>query len=392
MKVAIVHDWLNGMRGGEKCLEVFCELFPRAHLYSLFHDKGRMSPGIEAMDIRTSFIQKLPGVLRRYRYYLPLFPRAIERFDLRGYDLIISSSHCVAKGAIPGPKTRHLCYCYTPMRYVWDMYEQYFGRGGGGLAGRLMPLFRKRLQAWDVRASERVHRFVGISEHVRDRIRRHYGRESDLICPPVDCGKFRPSENVGDYYLIVSAFAPYKRLDIAIEAFNRSGRPLKVIGDGQDAKSLMKTARGNIEFPGWQDDRALADYYARCRAFIFPGEEDFGITPLEAQAAGRPVIAYAKGGVLETVVPLNPQENAKTLSGAPTGVFLYEQTAEALNEAVEMYEKNAVRFDPAAAVKNAARFDRAVFKDAFAACVDSMMSGARTAPREDQCSRSTPNC
>lgn len=379
MKVALVHDWLNGMRGGEKCLEVFCELFPDAHLYSLFHEKGRMSPVIEAMDIRTSFVQKLPGVYSRYRYYLPLFPRAIGRFDFSGYDLIISSSHCVAKGARPGPETKHLCYCFTPMRYVWDMYDHYFGPGRGGIGGRVMPLFRKRLQRWDVSASGRVHRFVAISGHVRDRIRRHYGREADIIHPPVDCARFRPGGKVEDWYLIVSAFAPYKRLDIAIEAFNRSGRPLKIIGGGQESQGLRKIAGKNVEFLGWQDDAALAHYYARCRAFVFPGEEDFGITPLEAQAAGRPVIAYARGGALETVVPLNPRGDSKTPTGGPTGVFFREQTAEALNEAIDLCEKNDAAFSPAAARENALRFDRPVFREQFRQYVEAMMS--ETEPR-----------
>ena len=391
MKIALVHDWLNGMRGGEKCLEVFCELFPEAHLYALFHEKGKMSPVIEAMDIRTSFIQKMPGVYKRYRYYLPLFPRAIGRFDFSDYDLIISSSHCVAKGAKPGPNTKHLCYCFTPMRYVWDMYEQYFGGDRGGIASKAMPLFRKRLQRWDVQASERVHRFVAISEHVRDRIRRHYNRESDLIYPPVDCGRFKPAEKTEDYYLIVSAFAPYKRLDIAVEAFNKSGRTLKIIGGGQNAKSLKEIAGGNVDFLGPQDDEALAYYYAHCRAFIFPGEEDFGITPLESQAAGRPVIAYAKGGALETVVPLNPRGDVKALSGSPTGVFFYEQTADALSDAIDLYERNADGFEPDAARENALRFDRPRFKEKFREYVNALTADTEASKEESTCSKSTAN-
>ena len=391
MKVALVHDWLNGMRGGEKVLEVFCELFPQAHLYTLFHEKGKMSRTIEEMDIRTSFIQKMPGVYSRYRYYLPLFPKAIESFDFSAYDLIISSSHCVAKGATPAPGAKHVCYCHTPMRYVWDMYDQYFGQGRGGIAGKVMPLFRKHLQKWDVRASERVHRFIAISEHVRDRIRRHYGREADLIYPPVDCARFTPAKDVEDYCLIVSAFAPYKRLDIAVEAFNRSGRPLKVIGNGHESSKLRRIAAKNIEFIGWRDDETLAHYYAHCRVFIFPGEEDFGIAPLEAQAAGRPVIAYGKGGALETVVPLNPRDGAKTPGAAPTGVFFYEQTPDALNQAVEIFDRNANRFNPAAARRNALRFDRAAFKQRFADYLDEMTSKIPRVAQEDACSRSTAN-
>jgi len=391
MKVALVHDWLNGMRGGEKVLEVFCELFPEAHLHALFHEKGKMSRAIEAMDIRTSFIQKMPAVYSRYRYYLPLFPKAIESFDFSAYDLIISSSHCVAKGAIPSPGAKHVCYCLTPMRYVWDMYEQYFGQGRGGYAGRIMPLFRKRLQEWDVGTSGRVHRFIAISDCVRDRIRRHYGREADLIYPPVDCDRFRPAKDIEEYYLIVAAFAPYKRLDIAVEAFSRSGRPLKIIGNGHESGKLRRAAAKNIEFLGWRDVEAVAHHCARCRAFIFPGEEDFGIAPLEAQAAGRPVIAHGKGGALETVTPLNPAGGAKTLSGNPTGVFFYEQTADALNRAVELYENNSGRFDPEAARVNAMRFDRAAFKRRFADYIDAMTSKAAGVEEENACSKSTAN-
>jgi len=377
VKIALVHDWLNGMRGGEKCLEVFCELFPDARLYALFHEKGKMSPVIEAMDIRTSFIQKLPFVYNKYRFYLPLFPKAIKRLDFSGYDLIISLSHCVAKGAILREGASHICYCFTPMRYVWDMYEHYFGKGRGGIAGRVMPLFAPRLRRWDTAASERVTQFVAISEHVRERIQRCYGRESDVIHPPVDCERFKPSGPVEDYYLIVSAFAPYKRIDIAIEAFRESGRPLRIIGSGQDEANLKRTAPGNIEFLGWQPDEALVRHYSGCRAFIFPGEEDFGITPLEAQACGRPVIAFGKGGALETVVPPGGSGGAE-----PTGVFFDEQTPEGLNEAIDSFEKSEKSFRPDAARKNALRFDRKIFKKRVEDYVSRFLEGPRREAEE----------
>ena len=356
-KVALVHDWLNGMRGGEKCLEVLCEIFPEAHLYTLFHQKGKLSPTIEAMDIRSSWLRRLPLVRRKYRYYLPLMPRAIESLDLRKYDLVISLSHCVAKGVCPREGAVHLCYCFTPMRYVWDMYEQYFGEGRGGIASKVMPFFAKKLRRWDVTASDRVSRFIAISDHVRKRISRCYSRDADLIYPPVDCEKFQPSGDAGDYYLIVSAFAPYKRVDIAVEAFRRSGRRLKIVGSGQNEAELRALSADNVEFLGWRSDEEIAKLYSGCRAFIFPGEEDFGITPLEAQACGRPVIAYRKGGALETVVAPDDFDGRK-----PTGLFFEEQSPEALNAAIEEFEREDI-FDPQAARENALRFDRSVFKE-----------------------------
>ena len=355
-RVALVHDWLNGMRGGEKCLEVLCELFPDAHLYTLFYQQGKLSPTIEAMDIRCSWLRMMPFVRSKYRYYLPLMPWAIESLDMRDYDLIISLSHCVAKGVCPRDGATHLCYCFTPMRYVWDMYEQYFGEGRGGIAAKVMPFFADRLRRWDITAGDRVSRFIAISEHVRKRIGRCYSRDADLIYPPVDCSKFQVGREVGEYYLIVSAFAPYKRIDVAVEAFRRSGRPLKIVGAGQNEAELRAMAADNVEFLGWRPDDELAKLYAGCRAFIFPGEEDFGITPLEAQASGRPVIAYAKGGALETVIAPDDIDGRR-----PTGLFFGEQTAEALNAAIAAFERNDV-FDPQAARENALRFDRSVFK------------------------------
>jgi len=356
MRVAIVHDWLTGMRGGERCLEVFCELFPDADLVTLLHVKGRMSPTIERMNIRTSFVQWLPFAESKYRNYLPFFPRAIESLDFSGYDFILSSSHCVAKGATPRSDALHVCYCYTPMRYVWDLYDEYFGPDRvGWLKGKIIARCAKRLRAWDAASSERVHHFVAISRHVAERIKRHYGRESDVICPPVDCAMFAPSERQGDYFLIVSALAPYKRVDPAVEAFNRLGLKLKIVGAGPEAERLKALAEPNVEFLGWQSDEALRGFYAECRALIFPGEEDFGITPLEAMASGRPVIAYGKGGALETVVAPGGLE-------PPTGLFFREQTADALVEAVRQFERLEGAFSKADLRAHALKFDRPIFK------------------------------
>ncbi|MEW6357596.1 MAG: glycosyltransferase [Planctomycetota bacterium] len=350
VKCALVHDWLTGMRGGEKCLDVFCELLPRADLFTLLHIKGRMSEPIEAMNIRTSFVQKLPFAESMYRHYLPVFPYAIERFDFSEYDLIFSSSHCVAKGARPRPGALHICYCYSPMRYVWDMFDAYFGEHRTGRLKRaVIGKIAARLREWDRRTCDRVDKFVAISEHVRKRIQRNYGRDADVIHPPVDCSFFRSVAAPEEHYLVASAFAPYKRIDLAIETFNELGKPLKVIGSGQDEKRLRAMAGPNIEFLGSVSDEALREAYSRCRAFIFPPEEDFGIMPIEAMACGRPVIAYGVGGAVETVTP-------------EIGIFFPEQTVGALKKAIEEFERRESDFHPDRARAHAERFDRPVFK------------------------------
>jgi len=370
MRVAIIHDWLTGMRGGEKCLDVFCELWPDADLFTLLNVPGSVSPTIERHKISTSFVQHLPRARWWYRSYLPFFPMAVERFDLRDYDLVISSSHCVAKGVRARPDQLHICYCYTPMRYVWDMTHVYFGKGRHSLTKFTIPFFLNYLRLWDTLSSNRVNHFVTISDHIKRRINKHYRREAHVIYPPVSVDCFDAGRNEEGFYLIVAAFAPYKRIDLAVRAFNRLGLPLKIVGVGPDARRLRRMAQGNIEFLGWQPDEKVAELYGRCRAFVFPAEEDFGIAPVEAQASGKPVIAYGVGGVTESVSGFCINGDFEAASeqlkaGDYTGVFFCEQTVEALVDAVRFFEANRDAFDPDKIRQRALRFNRQKFKSDF---------------------------
>ena len=371
VRVALVHDWLTGMRGGERCLEVFCELFPEADLYTLLHVSGSVSATIERRRIVTSFVQRLPAATHRYRHYLPLFPAAVARFDLAGYDLVLSSSHCVAKGARARRGALHVCYCFTPMRYVWDLYDDYFGARAPALARLVMPPVAAALRRWDRRTCARVDRFVAISRHVAARIERCYGRRADVIYPPVDVSRFRLGEGAGEFYLVVSALAPYKRVDLAVLAANRLGIRLVVVGSGTEEARLRVLAGPTVEFLGWQSDAEVAELYARCRALVFPPLEDFGIAPLEAMAAGRPVIAFARGGALETVVPLDGADEP------PTGLFFDAQTPEALVAAIRRFEATAHRFEPKALRARAEQFDRPRFKAQMAKYVEAGVAARR---------------
>ncbi|MGB7946565.1 MAG: glycosyltransferase [Candidatus Binatia bacterium] len=361
MRVAIIHDWLVTTRGGEKCLEAFCELFPKADIYTLVYAPERVSASIKSMNIYPSRLNHVPNIERFYRYCLPLFPSIIESFDLKGYDLIISSSHCVAKGIFPH-RGLHISYVHAPMRYVWDMHDAYVAGEASFLARLGMSLWRRYLRQWDIEASRRVDSFVANSRNVAAKIRRFYGRQAEVIYPPVDLERFSIGNAQKSYYLIVSALVPYKRIDIAIRAFSEIGVPLKVVGEGPLQRRLVRSAGANIEFLGWVDDSALADLYGSCEALVFPGEEDFGIVPLEAQACGRPVIAYEKGGVLESVIPFETSAERTDSQGSATGVFFSEQTPGGLIKALELYQRNRELFNPVTIRAHAAQFSCQRFK------------------------------
>jgi len=356
VKVAIIHDWLTGMRGGEKCLEIFCEIFPDADLFTLVHVPGSVSPTIERHRIVTSMIQRLPAAKSRYRYYLPLMPTAIEALDLTGYDLLLSSSHCVAKGALGRPDALHVSYVHTPMRYAWDLWPQYFPPGGRLPRWLVAPVLNY-LRTWDVASSGRVDRYLANSRFVARRIEKYYRRDASVVPPPVNTEFFSIERRDADYYLIVSALVPYKGVELAIRTFNALGRPLKIVGDGPLRKSLESLAGPNIELTGWVSDAALRDYYAGCRALLLPALEDFGIVPLEANAAGRPVITLGRGGPLDSVVPLG---NVDELP--PTGVFFDELDPDSLSEAVLRFERHEAEFEPEALRRHARRFDREAFR------------------------------
>jgi glycosyltransferase involved in cell wall biosynthesis len=301
LRVALVHDWLTGMRGGEKVLESIASLFPDAPIYTLFHFPGSVSQALESHPIHTSFLQKAPRLERRYRSYLPLFPVAIEELDLTGYDLVVSSSHCVAKGVIPSPDAFHLCYCHTPMRYAWDQEHAYFPRRAGPVA-RVRSLALTALRAWDVSSATRVNHFVANSSFVARRIRSYYGRDADVLHPPVDVAWFTPGPAREEgYCLIVSALAPYKRVDLAIAACDRLGIELRIVGDGPERQRLQELAGPKTHFLGNVEPRRLRELYRGARLFLQPGVEDFGIACVEALACGTPVVSVSKGGVLDIV-------------------------------------------------------------------------------------------
>jgi glycosyltransferase involved in cell wall biosynthesis len=366
LRVALVHDWLTGMRGGEKCLEVLCRAFPRALLYTLIHRRGSTSPAIESMAIRTSPLQGVPGVFRYYRHLLPVMPAAAGLWKLKNVDLVVSLSHCVAKSVQAPPGVPHVCYCFTPMRYAWHGREAYLESWSDRPIRRVMARsLLNRLRDWDRSTARRVSHFVAISETIRDRIAACYHRDSQVVPPPVDTDFYDPDPVESpreDFYLVVSALVPYKRVDQAIAACNRSGRRLIVIGAGPERDRLEGLAGPTVSFLGWQSDQAIRDHYRRCRALIFPGEEDFGIVPVEALACGAPVIALRRGGAAETV------DDA-------FGRLYSEPTPEALGAAIDGWEADGRPHDPILARRRAELYSLPVFRQRLLDLLADVASG-----------------
>jgi glycosyltransferase involved in cell wall biosynthesis len=363
MRVALVHDWLTGTRGGERVLAALAELLPEPDVFTLLHVPGTSPAAIERLRITTSFIGALPGVRHYYRYCLPLFPSAVERLDLRGYDLVVSSSHCVAK-SVRVPDGVHVSYCHTPMRYAWDQRSAYFHTGGAPYLRRLLisPML-ERLRRWDARTAQRVNLFVANSENVRSRIARFYGMDARVVHPPVQVERFAPAAEREDRYVCAGALVPYKRVDLAVVAFNESGRPLLVVGDGPEYRRLRRVARPNITFAGQVADSEMAAILGRARALVMPMVEDFGITAVEAQAAGAPVLAFAAGGALETVVP------------GITGVFFGQQSTSSLNHAADRFER--MSFDESVLRRHAAQFDGTAFRIGMRAALSTLVPTPR---------------
>ncbi len=374
MKVALVHDWLTGMRGGERMLERVARMWPEAPIHTLVWRRGAVSPALEAHPIVTSFLQRLPFGVSHYRWYLPLYPAAIESFDFSGYDVLISTSHAAAKAAIPPPGAFHFSYLHTPMRYVWDLERQYFppGRFPWPLSWAVRRVCAG-LRAWDVATLPRVHAMVTNSAHVAGRIRRHYGRDAEVIGGPVDLARFTPATGPRAGYLFAGAFAPNKRGDLAAAACRRLGRPLTVVGRGPEERTLRRLAPAGTEFRGWVGDDELPGLYARAQALLFPGEEDLGLMPIEAMASGCPVVALARGGALETVGRGAPAEVlARAAAGGvervPGGVLFGTETVEGLIEAMRLAESQ--NFDPAALRAQAEPFAAEAFDARFRAAFE----------------------
>ena len=356
MRIAVIHYWLIGMRGGERVLEQILQCYPDADLFTHVLDPARVSDQIRAHKITESFVGRLPGAKRHYQKYLGFMPRALEEVDLSGYDLIISSESGPAKGVLAPPSALHLCYCHTPMRYIYDYYPQYRA-GLGPLRRTYFSHLAHRMRQWDHDSAVRIDHIVANSNFTASRIRRFWGREADILHPPVDLDTFSPGlVRDGSYYLAVSELVRYKRIDLLIEAFRDFGRRLVIVGDGEERQALMRNAPPNVEFRGRVGSDELRELYQGARAFVFPGEEDFGITPIEAMACGAPVIAYGSGGVLDSV------------QQGRTGLFFDEQTPAALRAAVERFETQS--FDSNAMVARARGFSNEAFRDGFRRAVE----------------------
>jgi glycosyltransferase involved in cell wall biosynthesis len=359
-KVALVCDWLTAMRGGERCLEAICDVYPDADIFTLVHFPGSVSEAIESHIIHTSYVQRLPGNVENFRRYLPLFPHAIKKFDLSGYDFILSFSHCVAKGVkVP-----------QGLLHMRDSYLNTLSNPQRMLAECVL----NQLKNWDAKASSRVTHFIANSKNTQNRIREAYNKDSIVIYPPVECSRFAISNSDDGYYLVLSALVPYKRIDIAVKAFTTTGQKLVIVGNGPELPRLKNMASANIFFVDNADDNEVVEYFKKCRAVVFPGEEDFGIVPLEAQACGKQVIAFGKGGALETIIGLDGAQDAKTNA---TGIFFYEQTPEALWKSILLFEEVRDRFDPVRCRDNVLRFDRPVYQQSMRNYIQAAVAESR---------------
>jgi glycosyltransferase involved in cell wall biosynthesis len=384
VRIALVHDWVIGLRGGERVLDTIARSHPGSDLFTLFYRPGSTTAAIDSLRVHASFLNRVPGADRHYRKLLPLYPLAAQQLRVEGYDLVLSISHAVAKNVRTESGVPHLCYCLTPMRYIWDQVDAYLGRGARRvLAAPLVAALRRH----DVARSGpgQIDRFVAISSAVADRIQRHYGRSAGIIHPPVDVERIRPDgRDPSDFYLLIGGFVPYKREDIAIEAFRHRSERLLVVGDGPTRRRLEARAPANVEFTGRLSDRDLLAHLQRCRALIHPQEEDFGIAAVEAQAAGRPVIALGSGGALDTVRPLIIAHRDGRLDwreeAQPTGIHFREQSAEALGVAIDAFAANAHHFEARRIRAHAERFSSQRFLDELAAEMDALSGTGKNSP------------
>ena len=363
MRVAIIHYWLVTWRGGEKTLKAISDLYPNADIYTHVADPAVVEAGLPGKTVRTTFINRLPFARTQYQKYLTLMPLALEQLDLRGYDLVISNESGPAKGVIVGPYTQHLCYCLTPMRYLWDMYPDYL-TGAGFVTRSVMRPALHYLRMWDQVSAQRVDKYVAISRFIAARVAKYYRRRSDVIFPPVAVEDFQVANSSEDFYLSVGQLVAYKRADLLVEVFNKLGKRLVIIGEGQMLKRLKKIAKPNITLLGRQPFGVIRDHFARCKALVFPGTEDFGIVPVEAMASGKPVIAVAAGGALDTIID------------GKTGILYVGQTVEALTRAILQFEARHTEFDPAVLRAHAEQFSTRRFNAEFTAAVDDLMRGA----------------
>jgi glycosyltransferase involved in cell wall biosynthesis len=355
MKVALIHDWVTNFSGAEQVLLALYEIYPQAPIFTSVYNSKKV-PQFKHTKIVTSFLQNFPPSKNKHQLVIPFMPFAFEQFDLKDYDVVISSSHSCSKGVLTSPETLHICYCYTPTRYLWEIGidKRVTGKVIKGFVGNY-------LRVWDRLAACRVDYFIAISETVKRRIKKYYGRGSEIIYPPVNTGFYKPQKKIGDWFLIVSRLIPYKKVDIAVQAFSDLGLPLVVIGEGPELEKLKKMAKPNIKFLGRLEDEQVKKYYSQCKAFIFPGEEDFGITPVEAMASGRPVIAYKKGGACESVIE------------GITGTFFKEQTPQCLIEIIRKFKPE--KYNPQLIRQHALKFDRVVFKKKIKEFVDQKYRG-----------------